>query len=857
MEQFTDFRKVLSSLATKEINSFQSALEQELTRRVSTFEIVDTRYDTDCNLTGDEDHALKINGLQDEINGLRQQVIRLRELEEQVQQLQGNAAKEHKPSLNQPPSYANKVQGNDDRAVRNPSKSPPDDRYVVLEDVEKYRRQFVQCSMELERVKEARDLLEGKVRQWKLNCRRLQHQILGQRFGSNHVEHMESFPRPGSAPVVQSNRLLSPESYGMNRASDASVPSANRVNAISDITGASNAALAVHNHNDQDDTETSDESEHRLVTEHQPNSGRSPEDGNVDVRQSGSKGSDSSDVVCIRAEPVKGKRKRSPTKAARQPKLVKQEISWSSPVAQSAFSAAKAVQESMDLDEITGSIYTPRKDRRKRHQIYDADPLSHCIQRMPNAWPTSKRPADDRDQRLENHNGNLALSEDEKFTGDDVSEARDDAYYQRLGEEHAARLRKADKLKGAEERRTKQRRHNQRQLAKHQNTKHTESGALQRHSAGAQKQHGLTHILQPKDANVALPRTSDISWNKRRRTTDHGARYITILAEDGEGSMDAENELLEDGRQDDVVIRGTLAKAPAPSCMLDTDARQRRLDRLLQRPSPEKPRLDSRSNDAPFANVPSTFRPHATSSRQLPEASAPKTPGLSRDIRPSTRKSRTSPSTATAAFTPSNEFNYRSPFAQPSSGKGSKDRESLLRSRPLSHLALDDFKINPEQNQGYDYAFKEVVRKQDQRKCLPGCTRLDCCGKIFRQMAETGLFNIVHTHRPTASSQEDAETSMLQDYLGDDASRLKNMSTEERAETLLQAQTRILADHYSKHREVYAREPSPVGFWDVDMPNSQEAREMGRMAEIRNRQKVEERYREAMKRDGLWKFRDE
>ncbi|KAL8816156.1 MAG: hypothetical protein Q9223_004788 [Gallowayella weberi] len=834
MEQFTYFRTALSSLATKQCNAFQSALEEELARR-------------------DQDHASKVNGLQDEIKGLRQQVVRLAELEQQVQQLQGNAATGYRSSPNQPPSYANKLQDNDDQLARKPSKSPQDDRYAVVEEVEKYRRQFVQCSMELERVKEARDLLEGKVRQWKLTCRTLQHQILDQRFRSNKFEHMETFPRPGSAPVVQSNPSLSPELLGMNHASDASVPSANRIHAISDIPAASNAALAVHN--DQDDTEASDESEHRSVLEHQPNRGRASEDCNMDIRETEMKGSDSSDVVCIRAEPVKGKRQRSPTKAARKPTFVKQEVSWSSPVAQSAFSAAKAVQESMDLDEITGPIFTPRKDLRKRQKMYDVGPLSQCIQRTSNAWPTGKHPADDRDLRLENDNDNLALFDDEEVTGDDVPEVRDDAYYQRLGEEHAARLRDADKLKGAEERRTKQRRHNQRQLAKQQDRKRTESGALQRHSAVAQKQHGPTHILQPKDVNIDLPRTSDISSNKRRRTTsrnsDHGARYIAILAEDGERSMDAENERLGDGRQDDAVICGTSAKAPAPFSTLE------RLDRLLQRPSPERPLLGSRSNETPFANVPSTFRPHATSSRQLPGASAPKTPGLSRDIRSSTRKSRTSPSTATAALTPSNELNYRSPFAQPSSRKGSKGREPLLRSRPLSHLALNDFKINPKQNQGYDYAFKEVVRKQDQRKCLPGCTRLDCCGKIFRQMAETGLFNIFHTHRLTASSQEDEETSMLEEYLGNATSRLKSMSKEERAETLLQAQTRILADHYSKHREVYAREPSPVGFWDVDMPNSQEAQEMGRMAEIRNRQKVEERYREAMKRDGYWKFRDE
>ncbi len=98
---------------------------------------------------------------------------------------------------------------------------------------------------------------------------------------------------------------------------------------------------------------------------------------------------------------------------------------------------------------------------------------------------------------------------------------------------------------------------------------------------------------------------------------------------------------------------------------------------------------------------------------------------------------------------------------------------------------------------------------------------------------------------------------MIEDFLGDQAHTLRKMSTKDKAEVLLKAKTRILADHFGKHREVYAREPSPVGYWDVDMPNSQEATEQKRMAEVRTRQKVEERYNAAMKKDGEWKFRDE
>ncbi|KAI4139540.1 MAG: hypothetical protein L6R39_006235 [Caloplaca ligustica] len=118
--------------------------------------------------------------------------------------------------------------------------------------------------------------------------------------------------------------------------------------------------------------------------------------------------------------------------------------------------------------------------------------------------------------------------------------------------------------------------------------------------------------------------------------------------------------------------------------------------------------------------------------------------------------------------------------------------------------------------------------------------------------------NLFASSPPPPSSQHDEEDKMIRDYLGDEqAYKIRNMSEEDRAEVLLQAKTKILADQYGRHREVYAREPSPVGFWDVDMPDSQQVQEQKRLAEIRTRQKVEERYREAMTKDGVWKFRDE
>ena len=61
-----------------------------------------------------------------------------------------------------------------------------------------------------------------------------------------------------------------------------------------------------------------------------------------------------------------------------------------------------------------------------------------------------------------------------------------------------------------------------------------------------------------------------------------------------------------------------------------------------------------------------------------------------------------------------------------------------LRRRPPHQLNINDFRINPSYNQGYDYVFSDIIRDRDQRKCLPNCTKPDCCGDKFRKMVEIG-----------------------------------------------------------------------------------------------------------------------
>jgi hypothetical protein len=176
-----------------------------------------------------------------------------------------------------------------------------------------------------------------------------------------------------------------------------------------------------------------------------------------------------------------------------------------------------------------------------------------------------------------------------------------------------------------------------------------------------------------------------------------------------------------------------------------------------------------------------------------------------------------------------------------------------LRARPLGELRLGDFKVNPQYNHGYDYAFTDVVRDQEARRCLPGCTKPECCGNVFRALAEAAR----DPNKPPTASQDEADMRILKEFLGDNAHKIRNMSKAEKDETLLQARTRELANKHGKHRHAYERRQSPPGFWRLDFPSTQEERDDRRKIEQHEQDLVAQRYREAMRPGGAYVFRDE
>lgn len=331
--------------------------------------------------------------------------------------------------------------------------------------------------------------------------------------------------------------------------------------------------------------------------------------------------------------------------------------------------------------------------------------------------------------------------------------------------------------------------------------------------------------LTPISANIRrLPgeyeRTTYQATKKQRGGEARGVAAIPIIAEDGDELLDRPQ-----------ARKVTQLKSPLAV------AAHRRLGGLLAEPSPNRSALQQPSRSAP--------------TRPGPQ---PEPQGLDHDISmapmPPKRPLQTPNTSSRRPRTLTNQI---------LNDEGLTPDHEPFRALPLHKLGLEHFKINPNNNQGLDYAYTDVVRRRDERKCLPGCTRPECCGNKFRALAAAGL----SAKRPSLNllssspvEEDDADRRLLENFLGTDRERLETMTSEDRAELLLDAKTKQLAEAYGRHRHAHDRPKSPPGFWRTDMPGTQEMEQDRIEAQKRVRQAVEERRREAA-RGGMWKFADE
>ena len=184
-----------------------------------------------------------------------------------------------------------------------------------------------------------------------------------------------------------------------------------------------------------------------------------------------------------------------------------------------------------------------------------------------------------------------------------------------------------------------------------------------------------------------------------------------------------------------------------------------------------------------------------------------------------------------------------------------------LRARPLATLNLTDFRLNPSYTD-LPYAHHESLRRHDEKAGRTGCTDPHCARCASLTAFAISTLSSLPPLSPTS------EAKLLRSYLGPSAP-LPTPGTESRKELLEKARVQDYKDKHGKHRQTFSRAVEPPGFWDADFPDTQRREELGKMANEVERKKVEERWREAMKsseggskgkgrgKGGMWVFADE
>ena len=547
-----------------------------------------------------------------------------------------------------------------------------------------------------------------------------------------------------------------------------------------------------------------------------------------------------------------------------------------SPVAPINTPVFDSVHETLDLDEVGDGGLTPMKRRRLR-QLFGSNKADYDTIRKP-SWLRTRDTEKGRTD-LEISTGDLGIVQ---YKEDDNNVR---ASCKRLGDEYGQKLlqqhleRKAESVNGREDvdfhtltqlrasqqtRMVKQHLHNQK-VSSRQNPLLTEShngttrSEVKTASSAEDRVLGVSYgktktILQPVTTNIQiLPRTSTQSCVSRvspvQKRCNNSSAQILMLSEDGECASSCRPQVNTAAKQKTSPVIDRSDKVSTMTAI------HHRLGGLLSEPSPEKPTL-ARSDriTRPGKAVDSlegfhkplttgTTRSHGPTISLAGAASPIQTVDLEAE-----KPRETVPSSRTR------------PVTYAGTTQGSTREEKPLRSRPVRSLHLDDFKLNPAVNYGVDFAFNQVVRNKDQRRCLPNCTKPECCGDKFNKIVRIGGIPPRQTRGLWESSQtDDAEQDyrLLQDFTGLNMEAFESISPAEKNLLLERAKAQNFGNEYGRHRHAHERAASPPGFWRTEMPTTQEVEGDKEKALVVEREKIEGRYREAMKGSGKWIFRDE
>lgn len=341
-------------------------------------------------------------------------------------------------------------------------------------------------------------------------------------------------------------------------------------------------------------------------------------------------------------------------------------------------------------------------------------------------------------------------------------------------------------------------------LRTHTSDLHTPRDQSTRHGGAELVQR---RALAPVSVNVPMahvPRTPSIYKKNRIRRTGINDK-IAMLSEDGEESP---------GKRNSTEAKKTSA---------------RRLDAILQEPTKRHGPMTPSNNKAPL---------RGTISHKSPEEVV--IPGVKGQGQ----------SKATTKINATHALKSRAGdilFHGAKSPPHVRPEDEPLRIRPLATLRLEDFKVNP-RYMGSDFAFADTLRGRDQRRELHTCTKADCCGDTFCKVIELG--------GTAMSGKTDAQALEL--YLGPFwTDVISSYGPDERKHLVNQAHVHVFAEQNGKHKHAFERRSTPPGFWRTDMPTTQESSQDRAQARRMESDAVEERWREALRPNGRWMFRDE
>lgn len=108
----------------------------------------------------------------------------------------------------------------------------------------------------------------------------------------------------------------------------------------------------------------------------------------------------------------------------------------------------------------------------------------------------------------------------------------------------------------------------------------------------------------------------------------------------------------------------------------------------------------------------------------------------------------------------------------------------------------------------------------------------------------------------SGSIDKDSDQHALQSYLGRMEAAVVSATRKQREELLALAREKRFADQFGRHRSLQARQLTPPGMWDTDMPDTQHLEEYRQATKTAEDKRIMDRRREARSGHGRWKFRD-